>query len=648
MFTELSLQFVRENNRFNTMLLFEKHEILFGITQPRLIHSECLCCLFAAKSITQQKRLTMNINNTFASSCALSLCLASTAAQSQVADFQAVTDELLDNPPAEDWLHWRGKQNSWGYSELDQINVDNVDQLQLVWSWAMDDTGAGEAAPLIHNGVMFLPAPRGVIQALNAATGDLLWEYRPGITPAMEGSNAVALGPEQLGDAALPASAYVGVGRGVQKNIALYNDKIYAATENASIVAIDARSGLLVWESPVADPALGYFYVAGPIVANGKLVTGMSGCTRYKEDTCFITGHDPETGEELWRTDTVARPDTPGGDTWGDLPLGFRAGSDAWIAGSYDPVTKLVYWGTAQAKPWVRAVRGTDGAALYTNSTLALNPDTGEMVWYYQHLPGETHDMDEVFENVLIDIDGRPSLFKMGKLGILWQLDRVTGEVIKATDIGYQNIVNVDPVTGAVRYRDGLIPRIGQEVDMCPSTSGFKSWRAMAYSPQTSAMYIPITLNCELATFGPVEQVLGGGGEGPTRRVNYPHPDSDGNLGELLVLDIPSGEVKWRYRSRAPVNTAALTTAGGLVFIGDWDRRMFAFDAENGDILWQTRVSTSAQGFPISYMVDGRQYVALPASNGGASWSGMLPRQLAPELKRPRNGNSMNVFALPN
>ena len=573
--------------------------------------------------------------------------IGSASLSAQIADYQSVTEELLRSPPSGDWLSWRGTQAGWGYSLLDQINSENVGQLQLIWSWAMDDTGAGEAAPLIHDGVMFLPGPRGVIQALNAANGDLIWEYRPGITAAMEGSNAVALGPDQLGTAAMPPTAFAGVGRGVQKNIAIFGDMIYAATENASIRAIDARSGLLVWETAVADPALGYYYVAGPIVANGTLVTGINGCERYKDDVCFITGHDPLTGEELWRTDTVARPGTPGGDTWGDLPLRFRAGSDAWIAGSYDPEANLVYWGTAQAKPWARAVRGTSGDALYTNSTLALNPDTGEMVWYYQHLPGETHDMDEVFETVLVDVDGRQSLFKMGKLAILWQLDRISGEIIKATDVGYQTIVNVNPVTGAITYRDGLLPRIGEQIDMCPSTSGFKSWRAMAYSPQTSAMYIPITSNCELATFGPTERVLGGGGTGPVRRINYPHPQSNGNLGELLVLDIPSGEVKWRYRSRAPINTAALTTAGGLVFFGDWDRRMFALDAENGDILWQTRVTTSAQGFPISYMVDGRQYIALPAATGGASWSNMLPRDLAPELVRPRNGNSMHVFALP-
>ena len=259
-----------------------------------------------------------------------------------------VTDSLVQNPPMESWLSWRGGVESWGYSGLDQINRSNVNNLRLIWSWAMDDTGAGQAAPLVHEGIMFLPNPRGVIQALNAATGDLIWEYRPGLTSTAEGTNPITA--EELGDAAMPASAYAGVGRGVQKNIAIYGNQIFAATENASIVALSAITGELQWESRVADPALGYHYTAGPIVANGVLVTGITGCTRYKEDICFITGHSPQTGEEIWRTSTVARPGEPGGETWGDLPLQFRAGGDAWVAGSYDPESNLVYWGTAQAK----------------------------------------------------------------------------------------------------------------------------------------------------------------------------------------------------------------------------------------------------------------------------------------------------------
>ena len=261
------------------------------------------------------------------------LVIASSKAFTQILEYESVTDELLQTPPKEDWLSWRGTPRSWGYSPLSQINTENVNELQLVWSWALDDTGSAQAAPLVHNGIMFVPAPRGVIQAIDASNGDLIWEYRPGTTASVDGSDQ-EITAEDLGDAAMPLTAFAGVGRGVQKNIAIYGEMVYAATENASIRAIDARSGLLVWESQTADPSLGYFYTAGPIVANGVLVTGITGCERYKDDVCFYTGHDPLTGEELWRFSTVAAPGTPGGDTWGDLPLRFRAGGDSWQRGT--------------------------------------------------------------------------------------------------------------------------------------------------------------------------------------------------------------------------------------------------------------------------------------------------------------------------
>ncbi len=565
----------------------------------------------------------------------------------QAQDFKPVTEEMLRNPPPGDWLNWRRTDNAWGYSPLEQITRDNVAQLQLVWSWAMEETAAQEAAPLVHDGIIYLPNAHGVIQALDGASGDLIWEYRP--SPRERADNPAAQPSVNPNARTAPTRSRSGAvsGPGVQKNIAVYGDRIFGATGDAHIVAIDARTGDLIWDVEVADASLGYRYTAGPIVVKGILITGISGCSRYKDDVCFITGHDAATGTELWRTSTVARPGEPGGDTWGDLPLRFRAGSDAWIAGSYDPDTKLVYWGTAQAKPWASAVRGTAGDALYTNSTLALDPETGKIVWYYQHLPGETHDMDEVFENVLVDLDGRKSLFKMGKIGILWQLDRTTGEFIKASDLGYQNLLTVNSRNGRIVYKEGMVPEIGVQIDMCPSTSGFKSWRAMAYSPRTKAMYIPLTLNCELATFGPTERILGGGGVGPVRRKNHLHPYSDGMVGEFVATSIESGEILWRHRTVTPSNTAALTTAGGVVFGGDWDRHVYAFDESTGDVLWQTRLITSAQGFPITYLAGGKQYVAVPAGVGGASWSTLIPRDLAPDIKRPNHGNSIYVFALP-
>src|SRR5215831_324967 len=560
-----------------------------------------------------------------AATFASTVCLVSLWLQAQVVqNFTPVSEAMLRNPAPRDWLNWRRTDNAWGYSPLDQIKRENVGRLQLSWSWAMEE-GAQEATPLVHDGIMYLPNPGGTIQALDAATGDLLWEYRPARTNR---------GGGEL--------------RGVQRNIAIYEDKVFGTTFDAHIIALETRTGKLVWDVAVADPKLGYSYTSGPIAVRGKVIAGISGCSRYKEDVCFISGHDAASGRELWRTSTIARPGEPGGDTWGNLPLSLRAGSDAWISGSYDPETNLVYWGTAQAKPWARAVRGTDGAALYTNSTLALDPETGKMKWYFQHIPGETEDMDEVFENILIDIDGQRSLFKMGKLGILWQLDRITGAFIRSSDLGYQNILDVDPRTGKAAYRTGKIPYIGDEVDICPSTSGFKSWRAMAFSPQTNALYIPLTLNCEKATFGALnDKNIGGGGTGPVKRADYRHPASGGYLGEYMAMDVRSGKILWRQRTPSPSNTAALTTAGGLAFGGDWDRHMYAFDAAAGKILWQTRLPTSAQGFPITYLAKGKQYIAMPAGIGGGSWSTLIAPELAGQIRRPNSGNSLLVFSLP-
>jgi alcohol dehydrogenase (cytochrome c) len=569
----------------------------------------------------------------------------------QVPNFRPVTEAMLRNPAPGDWLNWRRTDNAWGYSPLTQINNKNVNQLQLAWSWAMDDTGAQEATPLAYGGILYLPNPRGVIQALDGATGDIIWEYRPGAAQsrpaAKQGAEQTSIPRLSQSPAAAPANNDSDTGRGIQRNVAIFGDRIFAATNDARIIALDARTGTLVWDTPVADPRLGYGFTSGPIVVRGKVIAGMAGCGKYKEDACYIVAVEAASGKEAWRTSTIARPGEPGGDTWGDLPLRFRAGGEAWVPGTYDPEANLVYWGTAQPKPWARAVRGTDGAALYTNSTLALDPDTGKMRWYFQHIPGETQDMDEVFEGILVDSGGRKSLFKMGKLGILWQLDRATGAFIRSSDLGYQTILDVNQQTGKVTYRPGKIPYIGDEVDMCPSTSGFKSWRAMAFSPQTSAFYIPLTLNCEKAVFSAVEKVVGGGGTGPVKRTDYKHPASEGNLGEFLAMDMRTGKVLWRQRTLSPSNTAALATAGGVVFGGDWDRYMYAYDAATGKILWQTRLPTSAQGFPITYLAKGKQYIAMPAGIGGGSWSTLIAPELAARIRRPNSGNALLVFALP-
>ena len=545
----------------------------------------------------------------------------------QTPSVSPVTDATLQNPDPGDWLNWRRTLDGWGYSTLDQVDRSNVGALRLVWSWGLD-SGRSQTTPLVHDGVMYIANPGNVVQALDARNGNFVWEYRP--QPPLEES----------------LRAY-----SQTRNLAIYEDLIILNTADAHILGLDAQTGDVRWDTAIMPGQPGYGFSSGSIVADGVIVAGLRGCAMYREDTCYIVGVDGRSGQLLWKTSTLARPGERGGDTWGDLPLLLRAGGDAWIPGSYDPVTKLIYYGTSQPKPWSRDARRTDGDALYSNSTLALDPTTGEMQWYFQHIPGDSHDMDETFERILVDYDGKQSVFSMGKLGILWELDRLTGEFRNAVDLGYQNILDVDTVTGKVTYRDGMISDIGELLYFCPSTGGFKSLRAMAYHPDTAAMYIPLNLNCETAAFGPVNYRAGGGGAGSVRgRLNHFHPDSPDQLGEFQALDIRTGKTIWKQRRRSPYNTSALTTAGGIVFVGDWERYVFAYDVETGDELWSTRLTTMANGYPITYAVDGTQYVAFGAGNNGGltSWTGTIPNDLLSDLRNPRNaGNAILVFALP-
>jgi alcohol dehydrogenase (cytochrome c) len=541
----------------------------------------------------------------------------------QIGTFRAVTDAMLLNPDPADWPNWRRTLDGWGYSPLEQITTQNVNQLQLAWSWGLNP-GISQPTPLVSNGRMYVPSPGGGVQTLDAANGDLLWEYRA--RPAGDGAPRTS----------------------PMRNLAVYDDKVYIATADARLIALNAQTGAVAWDHQVADTKLGYTYSSGPIVVKGMIVAGITGCQRFKNDVCFISAHDAQTGKEVWRTATIARPGAPGGDTWGELPLMFRAGGDAWMPGSYDSNANLIYWGTAQAKPWTRFARGTDGDALYTNCTLAIDPATGKIVWYYQHIPGETHDLDEAFERILVDVTpGRSSVFTMGKLGILWELDRRTGAFVSARDLRYQNVVDVDPRTGKATYRPNMIPKAGVELEFCPSSSGLKSLRAMAYHPGTQAFYIPLNLSCQKGTFSTVERVEGGGGAGGGRRRNLMHPESPDGIGELLALSARTGEILWRHRTRTPPNTATLTTAGGLVVVGDFDRYLYVHDARSGRILFQTRLPTSVQGFPITYAVNGRQYLAVPAGTGGGQWVTTIPAELTPEKKIAQGANAIFVFALP-
>ena len=532
-------------------------------------------------------------------------------ASAQEDELVPITDAMLQDPDPDDWINWRRTLDGWGYSPLDQITTENVHRLQLVWGWSMG-SGLSQPTPLVHDGVMYIPNPGNGVHAVNAATGERLWQYAGNDERSEDRPNR-------------------GPSRG-SRSIALYGNKVYLNTTDARIVALDARTGEVAWNHTVADRTLGYRYSSGPIVVGGRIVAGMTGCQNYKNDVCFISAHDAETGEEVWRTSTIARPGDPGGDTWGDLPLMYRAGSDSWIPGAYDPETNLTYWSTSQAKPWARISRATDGDALYTNSVLALDAATGELKWYYQFVPGETHDLDDVFESVLIDHRGRKSLFKMGKHGILWELDRVTGAFVAAHDLGYQNVLDVDPATGAVTYRPDMIPRDGVELEFCPDLLGVRNWRASAYHPETGALYIPIHPTCVTGTFTELPQELGNdyyGNRGFRRRTGRVHPDSAEFPGHLIAMDIDTGEIRWRHSMASRPGSAALATGGGLVIGADTERHLYAHDAATGEVRFRTRLPGSVQGFPITYAVDGRQYLAAPVGGNrtNAIYAFALPEE---------------------
>jgi alcohol dehydrogenase (cytochrome c) len=530
-----------------------------------------------------------------------------------------VTDEMLRNPPPGDWLNWRRTYDGWAYSPLTQINRENVKNLKVAWTFSMasPDDAVNETTPLVHDGVLFLWNFGETIQALDAKTGTLLWQFDytlPKDYPSLPGFYRT------------------------KRSLAIGGNKLIFPTIDMHIIALDIKTGKKVWDVVTDDYKSERTYNSGPLVVKDKVLVGAGNCSpgsANKEDGkvagyyppggCFITGHDLETGKELWRFDLTAKTNQPGGDTWNNLPDDKRACCAIWEVGQYDPELNLTYWGTGSPTPWSTVTRGTFGAkGLYMNSTVALNPDTGKLAWYYQHIGSDPYDMDYAFEHIITKVNVRgeehKAIITAGKPAIFEAMDAATGKFLFAVDPGAQNVATaIDPVTGVKT----LLPEPPPPgVTRCPTNGGARNFPAGAYSPSTNLYYLPIIDTC-----------MGKMGDTPAR---------------FLALDLKTQKLKWDIRTRVPQSSGLIATAGGLVFSATPDRYFRAFDDRNGKVLWESpRLNDVPNAFPITYMVDGKQYIAMPVGNPGLQGNTAL--YTAPEnaVVRGPKSSMLWVWQLP-
>jgi alcohol dehydrogenase (cytochrome c) len=526
-----------------------------------------------------------------------------------------VTDALLANPPEGDWLTWRRTVDAQGFSPLAQIDKSNVARLQPAWAWSLP-AGPNEGTPLVHDGVMFIQSWGDKVQALDAANGNFLWQYSH----------------------RLPK----GVAPSYKKALALHGQRLFVATSDARIVALDVKTGAVLWDSPVGA-GTDYRMTGGPLVAKGKVIVGTGGRAHGGN---FIVALDASTGKEAWRFATIARPGEPGGETWNGLPLEARNGGSIWVPGSYDPALNLVFFGPAptyDTKPLRDLAAGgtVNNDALFTNATIALNPDTGKLVWYFPHLVNDQWDLDWAFERQIVRLPIRggvkPVVVTSGKPAIFDVIEAETGKYAFSMDLGLQNFVlRIDPETGAKTIDPKLVPGDGETKFVCPHAAGGKNWLPSSFNPATKTLFVSLVEACmNLMPVEPGERGLLSTG---VRLTLVPPKNSDGKYGRIEAINLETRKTVWIDRQRAPRTTGTLATAGGLVFAGSVDRMFAAYDDATGKKLWSTRLNDVPNSNAISYAVNGKQYVAVVVGNGGTQ--AMVFASLVPEILNPPDRSS--------
>lgn len=556
-------------------------------------------------------------------------------AQAQQHGFIPVTNEMLLDPDPADWLMFSRTYDAQRFSPLGQINTGNVAKLQMAWARGLPD-GMTESIPLVHAGVMYLIAPGAHVQALDATTGDMIWQYDR------------------------PVEVKVLAEQARSKALAIYDDLIFFTAPDSYVVALDARTGSVRWQAQTDRRG----HTSAPIVVRGKVIS--AGTCAGSRDNCYIVAHDAHTGAELWRFYTTPAPGEPGDESWRGAELKNRMASPWGLPGSYDPDRDLIYWGIANAMPDLRMQRhGGDPAGtgleapadLYSNSTVALRPETGELFWYYQHLPGDDADLDHTHERTLVHtrLNPDPRFVKWINPGIrpgeerdvsvmisegggIFVNDADSGEFLWAMPFPYDTplsmLADIDVKTGITKLRWKLVTKKrGEPRTVCYWNT--RSYWPTAYHPGTNSLYTSYIDNCREMT----------GATGRRSWFPVPRPGSDPDaLTGMAKINLETGEVMFFDRGRAPGNGAVLTTAGNLVFHGDMSRRFRAFNAITGERLWETILGGNVSVSTISYAVGGKQYVAVMTGDNVK-----VPELLdeVPDLDLPRGHNEIYVFALP-
>jgi alcohol dehydrogenase (cytochrome c) len=538
---------------------------------------------------------------------------------SRLDDLTPVTNDLLLEPPDDDWLVWRRTHANLGHSPLDEINKENVDDLRLSWTWSLPP-GANMMTPIVHDGVMFTLSSGDVVQAIDATTGDLLWAYQH----ELEGEK--------------PSES--------KKGVAIWEDKIIVGTSDIKLIALEAKTGRLAWEHEInTNGELDHRFKSAPMVVNDKAIFGLVGQMAVAGGN-FIVAIDLNSGEEAWRFYTIARPDELYGNSWNGLSLEERTGGSVWTPGSYDPDTNLVYFGPAPTYDTVtmrefKNVPGTTTDALYTNSTIALDADSGELVWHFQHVKNDLLDLDWAFERQIMELpvngEMRKAVVTGGKAAIFEAMDAVTGEYLFSVDLDMQNVFSeIDPRTGEKTMFPGAVLQPGEETPglakngVCPDALGARNMQTTSYNPATKMLYVPMQDTC-------INNITN------RRWQKYPDPEQDGLWGLVKAVNLETREVEWTTRQFGPPASGHLTTDSGLLFRGTIDRLFQAVDQENGEVLWQQRLDNAPTSYPITYRVDGKQYVAV-ATNSGSYFANGMERTTG--ITNSPTGASLWVFAL--